>query len=263
MAVQDAFWIAGRTGGVAEGRGGRLGEGWPAVRGISVLDEIFVGRPIVRAPIVEHEHTFDRLQARQQLARQRNEHRIDEQHAGCRVFENVDNLLFEQPRIDRVQDRADPGDAVEQFEVPVSVHRERRYAIAAADPCLEQRARELSRPPPGVGVGVAMLVALRIPRHDLARGMIFLGVADEVADHQLLVLHQSRNGTHRDFLLSGCRVYFSAFCRRSGRQSLPDLIPDRSRQASSRKPQWNGSLRQRAIEFTCVGTEEVHRRDVP
>jgi hypothetical protein len=48
---------------------------------------------------------------------QRSEARIDKEQPICRVVDYVDDLVIEQPGVDRMADRADPGDRVIEFEM--------------------------------------------------------------------------------------------------------------------------------------------------
>ncbi len=196
MAVQHAFWIAGGSRGVAQRRCAAFVEDRPAVARIALRDEALIRFPIVHAVIREDHDALDRRQARHQPARKRDERRIDEQHPGLRVFEDVDELLLEKTGIDRMQDGPDPRHAVKQFEVPVTIHRKRGNAIAALHAGLQQRARELAGAWPGLAVSIAMRSPVLVAGHDLAARMVLLSVADEVADHQLLVLHQPEDVAH-------------------------------------------------------------------
>ena len=147
--------------------------------------------------ISEDHNALHRRQASHEPAGERDKGSINEQHPGTGVLEDVKELLLEETGIDRVQDGADTRDAVEQFEMPVAVHRERGDAVAAYYARLQQRAGELASAGPGLAVGVPVRSPFLVARHDLAVRVVFLSVTDEGADHQLPVLHQPKNFTHR------------------------------------------------------------------
>ena len=85
--------------------------------------------------VVRQDHAaFELRQPRLQLLDQRHEHRIEEQPAILGVIDDVDDLLFEQPRIDRVADEAGAGHAVVDLEVPEVIPGQRGDAIAGLQP---------------------------------------------------------------------------------------------------------------------------------
>ena len=56
------------------------------------------------------------------------------QHLVLRVIDDVDNLFLEQSRINRMADRADTGDGVETFHVPMMVPGQGANHIAIGYP---------------------------------------------------------------------------------------------------------------------------------
>ena len=78
-----------------------------------------------------------------QLLQQGHEGEVEEEQAVFGVVDDVDDLVGEQPRIDGVIDRADPGDAVPGFQMPPGVPGERRHAVAEPDALALQALRHL------------------------------------------------------------------------------------------------------------------------
>jgi hypothetical protein len=108
------------------------------------------------------------------------------------VLENEGDLIGEEPDVDGVQDRADHRDGVVQFQVTVSVPRERGDPIARADPERAQGVRELRDAPPEIGIAQAHDRGT-VARDDLFAGMIAQRVFEDRANRERLIGHRRRD----------------------------------------------------------------------
>jgi len=131
---------------------------------------------------------------RREFLGQRQKPRIEKQHPVGGVIDDIADLLLEQPRVDGVADRADPGNAVVELEVPISVPGERRDAIADAHAELLECLAELFRAGFEITIGVAVQPVLGRAGDDLGRPTILGGVADQRRDQQRPVHYQPAHG---------------------------------------------------------------------
>jgi hypothetical protein len=68
-----------------------------------------------------------------ELLDERHEGDVEEEQPVLGVIDDIADLLDEEPRVDRVADGADTGDAVVELVVPVGVPGEGRDAVAELD----------------------------------------------------------------------------------------------------------------------------------
>ena len=93
----------------------------------------------------EDDVALDGRQLVGELFQQRHEGEVDDHHAVFGVIDDPGDLVGEQPRIDRVIDRADAEDAVPGFQVPPGVPGQRRHPVAELDAVLVEPLRDLQR----------------------------------------------------------------------------------------------------------------------
>src|SRR5579862_6828463 len=192
VAVERAFRVARRARGVAQGRGSPLVELGPLEIRALAGNEAVVGRNYrerrLRMPQEDDPALLGQL--RQEALDQWDERRLDEQEPVRGMIDDVDDLLVEQARVDRVAHRADAGYAVIELEMAISVPGQGADPVARLDAEAQQRPRELFCPGFGIGVGVAMDRAFYGPRHHLGIGVIERGVRDDLRDQQRPLRHQ-------------------------------------------------------------------------
>ena len=118
MAVQHTLRIAGRAGGVTKRTCRALVEFRPLEISGLVRDQGLIAacarqsrRRHVRV-VAQHHVAFELRQTRLKLLDQRHERRIEKQPAILGVIHYIDDLILEQPRIDRVTDIAGTRHAV-------------------------------------------------------------------------------------------------------------------------------------------------------
>src|SRR5207245_10879559 len=111
-------------------------------------------------------------QWRRQPLDQRDKARIDKEQPVRGVIDYVDDLVFEQPRVDRVADRADARDPVIELEMAKGVPGECPDAVAGSDPQPQQRASEPLRSALGLAVGISVARAFNSARDDFRVLMI-------------------------------------------------------------------------------------------
>ena len=195
MAVEDALGIARRSRGVAQARGGLFVEGRPLELVVFGLDQVLVAEDVGQGGLghvrtVGHDHdVLDRLQAGGDLFHQWHESQVDEQDLVLGMVGDVDHLLREEARVDRVDHRAGAGHRVIDLEMPVAVPGQRGDAVLHADPELGQGLGQAPGPRMGIPVGIAVEIALHPLGHDFRVAVVPVGVADEVADQQRHVHH--------------------------------------------------------------------------
>ena len=197
VAEQHAFRMAGRSRRVAQARGRVLVELGPfeivALRSKQVLvaREARNGRLRKMRAVGKRNPMLDARARGRELFDQRREREIEEHDLVVGVVDDVDELVVEEPRIDRVDDRAHPRDGIVELEMPIAVPRQRADPVARLHPQPPQRARQ----PAGARVRVAIRIAvnrpLDRPRDDLGVAVAAVRVPDQRRDHQRHVHHQS------------------------------------------------------------------------
>ena len=128
MAVQHALRIAGRARGVTETRSGAFVESRPIVAAVLGRNQFIEAERIGQArghvrAIGHHDDALQGLARRCQFFNQWHERQVDEQEFVFRVIEDVADLVLEQPRVDRMHDRAAPGRRKVELEVAEPVPR--------------------------------------------------------------------------------------------------------------------------------------------
>ena len=200
MTVEHALGIARGAGGVAERGGGPLVEDGPVVVSAFAREQGLVaggagkgGGRHVR--LVRHDDVaLDRRQAVGDALREFDEGEVEEQHPILGVVDDVDDLIGEQPRVHRMKHGAGPRDAVEEFQMPVSVPRQRADPVAAPD---SKPAQEIGEPPGALlacAVAIAVDRALDGARDHRAVAVILRRVADQRRDHERDLLHEAVHG---------------------------------------------------------------------
>ena len=106
------------------------------------------------------------------------------------MVDDIDDLLVEQARVDRVAHRADAGDAVIQLEMAEIVPRQRADPVAGSDPEPQQRLRQTPRAALGLGVGVAVDRAIDEAGDHFDIAVVARRVPDQRRDQQLPLRHQ-------------------------------------------------------------------------
>src|SRR5215471_8224235 len=136
MAVEGALGLAGGAGGVAERGRSPLIELRPHEIRVLGIDQSLVTRKLGEAggrlgALRRHQHNPAVLRKlRSQPLDQRDEAGVDEEKPVAGVIDDVDDLVVEQPGIDRMANRADTGDAVIELEVAKGVPGERADPVA-------------------------------------------------------------------------------------------------------------------------------------
>jgi hypothetical protein len=136
----------------------------------------------------------DGLHLRRQLLDQRQEGQVEEQDLVRRVIENVDQLVDEEPRIDRVADRAYARDRVVELDVPVAVPGQCRDPVAEADFELSQRLGQLLRS--AIDLGICREVHRPLDRagDNLRIRMVLSCVLDQARNQQRPIHHPATHG---------------------------------------------------------------------
>jgi len=219
VRVEHAFRIAGRPRGVTERGGTVLVELRPReIAGLSG-EQLFVTQEIGQAAcghvgaIGEDDVAADPGRPRREPLDQRQEAGIEEQQPIFGVVDDVLDLLREEARIDRVQNRPHSGHAVVQLHMPITVPGQRRDPLTGADAKRRQRVRQLAGTAPEVGIGTTMDRPLARARDDLRLRMQAGSVLDQRRDQQRLLLHQSleHQSSSSDGLVgSACSVRMSS-----------------------------------------------------
>ena len=136
MAVEHAFRVARGTRGVAERAGCLLVQLRPLKISALSRHDLFIAehvRPIGLRHVLAGGHDDPALNTRalaSDALDQRPEVGIKKDVAIFSMVDDVDDLFREQPRIDRVTNKARAGGAVIGLHVPVVVPRQRGDAIA-------------------------------------------------------------------------------------------------------------------------------------
>ncbi len=131
---------------------------------------------------------------RRELLDERQKRQVEEDQPVFRVVDDVRELVEEEPRVDRVDDRFHPRHGVVELEVAVPVPGERADALAGHDAEAAEGAREPARPGVGVAVRVAVNGSFDRARHDFGVAVAAVRVADERRDQQRAVHHQTEHG---------------------------------------------------------------------
>ena len=119
---------------------------------------------------------------------------VDEDDLVFGVVGDIGDMLGRQPRIERVQHRADAGDAEIELEMAIGVPGDGADPVAELDAQALQRLGELLGALGRVAVAVAMDRPLDRARDDLDVGIVGGGEIDHLRNQQRTVLHQAEHG---------------------------------------------------------------------
>ena len=119
---------------------------------------------------------------------------IDKDRLVLGMVGDVGDVVGRQPRVDRMEHRAQTGNAEIELEMAMGVPGERAHPVAELDAQLLQRFGELPGAPGGVLVAVAVDRPFDGPRHDLNVGIVGGGEVDDLRNQQRAVLHQAEHG---------------------------------------------------------------------
>ena len=138
MLIENAFWVASRTAGVAE----------HARRAFIAVGPL--GIPVVRRdPILKPagrivtDIVFDRCPLRFKPVNDWLKHSVIEQNLILSMIGDIDQLFVEQPWIDRVEDTANANRAVPADQMAAVVHCKGRDAVTRF---YSRRAQSLCHP---------------------------------------------------------------------------------------------------------------------
>ncbi len=109
--------------------------------------------------------------------------------------QDVADLVLEQPRIDRVQHRAQAWDGEEQLKMAVGVPGQGGHPVPRPHPQIDQRLGQLLAAAAKIGIAITDQIALDRARDDLALAVIGRRMAQYGRGRQRDGLHQS--GDHR------------------------------------------------------------------
>ncbi len=118
---------------------------------------------------------------------------IEEQRLIFGVVGDIDQLIEEQPRVQRVIDPADAGDAVPRLDMTRGVPRHRGDAVAQGEAGTVERMRHPASAAAGLAIIGADDRAFRTAAHDLPVAVIERRVIDDLVDQQRPVLHQPQH----------------------------------------------------------------------
>ena len=200
VRIEHALGIAGGAGGVAHAGGGALVERLPFEIAVDFADPVFIGDGVLERGLghmrdVGQDHvTLDSRELVGDFFQQRHECQVRHHDAVGGVVDDPDNLIGEQPRIDRVIDRADPHDAVPGLEMPPGIPGQRRHPVAELDAVFVQPLRHLQ------GAGAELLVigfddrAFDRAGDDFTIAVKRRGMIDDAVAQQRPVLHEPKHG---------------------------------------------------------------------
>src|SRR5438552_15026605 len=141
-------------------------------------------------------HPYDPAFRRQvwcQAFDERSKGCVDKEQPVFGMIDYVEDLLIEQPRVDRVADRADARNCVIELEMAEGIPGECPDAVAGSDPELQQRPREPFGAPLGHAVSIAVYPALDGPRGDFRVAMIPSRVPDDRRNQERPLRHQTQH----------------------------------------------------------------------
>src|SRR5690349_15300209 len=138
MALQYAFWIAGRAGGIAQRRCGVLVKTWPRVFVTLVSQQLFIANQIWHID-GRHRVRFAQCdiapyagQMWRELFNQRRERHVEEDVAALGIINDETDLFGEQSRVHSVQNGATACDAKIDLQVSVVIPGQRDDTLTAA-----------------------------------------------------------------------------------------------------------------------------------
>ena len=151
VRVEDALRVAGRPARVAEAGGLALVQLGPVEARLLGGQQLLVAQHVrqrARIAVAVHDEVLDVLELVRQRREQRDQRVVDDDHLVARVVDDVDELLREQPDVQRVQHGAHVRHREVHLEVLLRVPHERRDAVLGLHAELRQRRGELVGPLP-------------------------------------------------------------------------------------------------------------------
>ena len=194
MLVQHSLGIAGCPAGVAQPDRIALVEVHPFEAAILGVDQVTVRQIAVLRRRIEQDEMLDRRQLAAQPLDDRQEHRVEQQHAVLGMVDDIDQLLVEQPRVHRMQHAAQARAAVPADQMMAVVHRQRRDAVALGHAQPDHRRGEPPRVLPDLAPVRSRQTAIGPARDDFAPRMFARGMVDQAGDQQRLALHSGHLG---------------------------------------------------------------------
>ena len=213
VRVEDALRQAGGAARVAHRRGLVLVQLRVAPGGgVGGGEKLLVG-------VLDDEDVLDRRPLAE-LVEERDEALVDDHGPVVRVRRDVGEVVRVQAQVQRVQDEAAAGDAEVRLEVLMVVPAERRDAVAALEPELGERDRELLRAPHRLAPGRAVEALVGEPGDDLVGPVVRLDAPQHVRQRELEVHHQA---VHHHSSRSRCSRSWHG-SPRSGRSPAPQAV---------------------------------------
>ena len=151
MRIKHALRIAGGARGVAEAGRGALVKLLPGEVAVDLGDPVLISDGVLElgrrhvGGVGENDEALDSGQTIGHRLHQRHEGEIGQHDPVFGVIDDPGDLLGEEAGVDRVVNRADAGDAIPAFEMPVAVPRERGDSVAEPDPLAFEALGDLER----------------------------------------------------------------------------------------------------------------------
>ena len=140
--------------------------------------------------VLDDEDVLD-VRAVLELLEERQQRAVDDHRAVVRMRGDVREVVRMQAQVQRVEDEAAARNPEVRLVVLPVVPAQRRDAVAALEPELPQRDRELLRAGQRLGVGRAVEGLVREPADDLAAAEVRLRPPQQVRERQREVHHQA------------------------------------------------------------------------
>ena len=199
MRIEHALRVAGGARGVAEARGGALVELLPAEILVDLVQPLLVGDGVLQLRrrhvrgVGEDNVALDRRQMLCDRLEERHEREVGHHDPVLGVIYDPGDLLREQARIDRVINRADPGDAVPGLEMAEAVPGKRRDPVAEPDPVAFEALGDFQRPLADLAIVRPVHGALDHARGDFPGRKLDRGEIDDLVHEQGPFLHTSEH----------------------------------------------------------------------
>ena len=196
VRIEHAFWVARGAGRVAEEGAEVFVDLRPGDLVALFCDQCFValcvdGAGLGALLVGQHDEGFHGRQLRRDALDRGEEVTIEEEDAAFGMVDRVDDLFVEQARVGGVEDGADAGDGVEEFEMAVGIPGEAGDAVAVFDAEAQKRVGGLGRAAEGAGVIVTPDWLVDEARDELAAGVGRGREFQDVDDLQRRRLHQA------------------------------------------------------------------------
>ena len=197
VGVEHALRIAGGARGVAQAGRSEFIEHRPGVVAGFGRQKFLIAKHAgnpggghVRS-VGHRDPTLHRSAARRDLLDKREKREIKENQAVFGVVDDVDDLVFEQARVDGVDHRLHARNTVIELVVAIPVPGERADALARLDAEAPERLRQLFRADLRLGITVTVNPALDGARDDFRIGVKPRRVRNQRRDQQGLVHHET------------------------------------------------------------------------